>query len=333
MKTFKRILIGLLGLVIVLVIIAFLLPASYHVERSISINSSKQVIYDLTSHFQKWDLWTPWTKALDSTAKFELVGADGEVGTKRTWEGKVLGDGQMVLTQLKPGELVAYDLSFQKGKYQSKGKITIEETGDSCKVSWIDEGDLGYNPMARYMGLFMGRMMNPDFDKGLSKLKQIAEQRKTWPKMEETKIPEQYVLVIKDSAGINDYSKVMGKAYLELYTWIKKGKYTPTGAPFMICLKWDSVTKFSVVKIGVPINKEGTGAGRIMAEKIPAQNAVMAYYFGPYEKSEPAYIALEQYCRELNKEIVGGPMEIYINDPSTEKDPLKLETHILFPVK
>ena len=333
MKTFKKILIGLAGLIVLLLIIAFLLPSKYHVERSIFVQANKSGIYDLTAHFQKWDLWTPWTKQIDSTAKFELIGPDGQVGTKRVWDGKILKDGEMVLTQLVPGELVAYDLAFHKGEYRSKGKITIETQGDSCKVSWIDDGDLGYNPFARYMGLFMGKMMNPDFDKGLAKLKMIAEQRKTWPRMEDTTIPEQVTLVIIDSAGIKDYEKVMGRAYMEIFKYLKSSGLKQTGPPFSICLKWDSVTKSSVMKIGIPVDKEGKNKDRIKAEKIPAQNAVMAYYFGPYDKIEPAYDALEQYCREAGKEMTGGPWEIYISDPMTEKDPMKLETRILFPVK
>ena len=135
MKTFRKILIGLVGLIVLLLIIAFLLPSRYHVERSIFMKADKSTIYDLTSHFEKWDLWTPWNQKVDTTAKFELIGPDGQVGTKRAWDGKILKDGEMILTQLVPGELVAYDLSFHKGQYQSKGKITIEVLGDSCKVS------------------------------------------------------------------------------------------------------------------------------------------------------------------------------------------------------
>jgi effector-binding domain-containing protein len=333
MKTFKKILIGLAGLIVLLVIIAYLLPSKYHVERSAYIHADKAVIFDLTSHLQKWDLWTPWNKEMDSTMTYELFGEDGKVGTKRAWSGKIAKTGDIIITELLPGELVAYDLSFENGKYLSKGTIRIEEIADSCKVSWIDDGNLGYNPIARYIGLFVEKMMNPEFDKGLTKLKMVAEQRKSWPKMEETKIPEQFVVVIQDSAGMNDYEKVLGKAYEELFRYLNSSGLKQAGPPFTITLKWDSVTKNSVMKIGIPVDKEGKNAGRVVAEKVLEQNAVMAYYFGPYEKLEPAYNALEQYIRESNKEITGGPWEIYINDPMTEKDPMKLETRILFPVK
>ena len=60
----------------------------------------------------------------------------------------------MVITEIVPDELIAYDLSFDNGKYQSKGMLIIEAVGDSNKVSWLDEGDLGYNPIYLFMGLY-----------------------------------------------------------------------------------------------------------------------------------------------------------------------------------
>lgn len=290
------------------------------------------LIYDLTRNLTKWDLWTPWKK-LDSTAIYKLIGPDGKIGTTRTWEGKVIGNGQMTLTQLIPNELVGYDLEFQHGKYQSKGKIAIEAKGDSAKVSWIDEGDLGYNPISRYMGLFMGKMLAPDFEKGLATLKRVVDQRKDWPKIEEKIIPGQTVLLIRDSAGPNTYATVLGKGYEDIMHFIKSSKLQPKGPPFAIYLKYDTVTMFSMMDLGIPVEKAVKGKGRIRVEKIPALNAVVAYYFGPYDKTGPTYNALHQYCSESGKVMMLEPWEIYVTDPMTEKDPMKIETDIVFPVK
>ncbi|MGA2822745.1 MAG: GyrI-like domain-containing protein [Bacteroidales bacterium] len=333
MKTVKKIFLAIVIIVMLLVIIALFLPMTYHVERSTIIKGDKALIYDLTSNMNKWDIWTPWTKKIDSTAVFELVGPDGQIGTMRKWDGKVVGNGQMTLTQLIPGKLVGYDLSFQKGKYKSHGKLTIETMGDSAKVSWIDEGKLGYNPISRYMGLFMGRMLAPDFDKGLAKLKNIVEERKDWPKIEEKLMPEQTVLLIRDSAGPKTYNQIFGKGYGEIMQFIKANRLQCKGSPFAIYIKYDTVTMFSIMDMGIPVEKAEKGKGRIRVAKIPPGNAVAAYYFGPYDKIHPVYNALHQYCKESGKVIAGGPWEIYVTDPMTEKDPMKVETDILFPVK
>jgi effector-binding domain-containing protein len=270
---------------------------------------------------------------MDSTVVFELVGTDGEVGAVRKWDGKVMGNGEMSISELVPDQLVGYELSFRHGKFNSKGKLTIESTGDSCKVTWIDEGNLGQNPYSRYMGLFMGRRMGKDFDECLAKLKKVAEERKDWPVITEKVIPEQTALLIRDSAGPKTYSEVMGKGYGEMMAYIKSGNLKMTGPPFAIYLKWDSVTFFSVMDLGIPVEKAEKGKGRIRVEKLPAQNAVVATYFGPYDKTETAYRALDQYCKETGKVETGGPWEIYVTDPMTEKDPMKVQTDIVFPVK
>jgi len=332
MKTFLKIVYWLLGLIALLVIVAFILPKTYKVERMVYINADKDLIYNLTSNFNKWPLWVPWTREMDSTAVFETQGENGQVGTIWQWKGKKMGEGTMTATDLIPGQLVAYDLSFNNGKYQSKGKVMIEE-GDSCKVSWTDEGDLGYNPLARYMGLFMEKMMGPDFEKGLAKLKKIAEERRNWPKIEETKMPAQTILTVRDSAGPKTFEKVMSSAFGEIMSYIKKNKSKQTGAPFAIFHRWDSVTFFSVMDIGIPVEKADKESGRIKISNIPEQNIVKAVYFGPYEKTGPTYIALMQFIKESNKEMTGGPWEIYVTDPMEVKDTLKWQTDIIFPVR
>ena len=335
MKTLKKIFLVIVIIIVVLVIIAFLLPKTYHIERSTMIKGDKALIYDLTSHFSKMDLWEPWKDA-DTAAVYTVVGPDGQVGTYRTWDGKKVGNGQMTLTELIPGQLVGYDLAFDHGKYLSKGKVVIETVGDSSKVSWIDDGDLGYNPIARYMGLFMGKMLIPDFDKGLAKLKKIVEERKGWPRIEEKLMPAQTVILIRDSAGPKTYAEVFGKGFGEMMKFIQANNIKEAGHPFAIYHKYDTVTLFSVMDMGIPIEKSekaGKGKGRIRIENLPAQNTVVAYYFGPYEKTGPTYNALHQYCKESGKVSTGGPWEIYITDPMVEKDPMKVETDIVFPVK
>lgn len=323
----------MLGIIGVLLLIAFLLPKTYKVERSTFVKSSPEVIYGLTSNFGLWHLWAPWTKESDSTVVFEMTGDAGQVGTSWKWNGKVLGNGEMVLSELVPGSLVAYDLMFDHGKYRSKGKIVIESQGDSAKVSWLDEGDLGYNPVGRFMGLFMDRMMGPDFEKGLAKLKVVAGIRNQWPKIDETVIPAQTVIMVLDSAGPKQYEAVMGKAYGDLYGFLKANKLVQKGAPFATYLKWDSVTMFSVMNICVPVEKVEKGKGRIRVMSIPGQKVVRAIYFGSYSKTEPAYRALASFIKDAGKVEAGGPSEIYITNPMGEKDTTKWETHIVFPVK
>ncbi|MBE0647690.1 MAG: SRPBCC family protein [Bacteroidales bacterium] len=333
MRTFGKIVLWLLIIIAVLVIIAYLLPRQYKVERSVTIGADKALVYDLTCNMKKWDLWTPWNNRVDTTALFELSGNDCEVGTIWKWNGEILGNGELIVTESTPGEYFGYDLMFDDGKYQSKGGFQYVEANDSVLIIWTDEGDLGFNPLNRYMGLFMDKMMGPDFEKGLAKLKEVAEERHGWPPITETYMEEQIVLLIRDSAGPETYGEVMGRGYWELSNFIKRKKLTPKGHPFAVYQSWDSVTQFSVFDLGMAVEFADGGKGRITVGEFPAQKVVMADYYGPYDQTASVYKALEKYTSQGGLEIIGNPWEIYVTDPMTEPDTAKWNTQVLFPIK
>ncbi len=43
---------------------------------------------------------------------------------------------------------------------------------------WTSGGDLGFNPMHRWFGLFMDKFIGPDFERGLVKLQELSEAAK-----------------------------------------------------------------------------------------------------------------------------------------------------------
>ncbi len=52
---------------------------------------------------------------------------------------------------------------------------SLTAKGDSTQVVWSFDGDMGMNPIARYMGLMIEKMLAPDYEKGLKNLKEIVE--------------------------------------------------------------------------------------------------------------------------------------------------------------
>ena len=43
------------------------------------------------------------------------------------------------------------------------------------RVTWRMNGDIGSKPLSRWLALFGDRMLGPDFEAGLAKLKALAE--------------------------------------------------------------------------------------------------------------------------------------------------------------
>ena len=58
---------------------------------------------------------------------------------------------------------------------QSVGTIELRAQDGGIRVVWADAGDLGMNPVNRWFGLFLDKMIGPDFERGLVNLKRLAE--------------------------------------------------------------------------------------------------------------------------------------------------------------
>ena len=78
-------------------------------------------------------------------------------------------------TDAEPDRRIGYALVFPDYDSRASGDITFEPTSlASTRVTWTNEGDLGNNPMMRWMGLAMDRMVGNDFATGLANLKALA---------------------------------------------------------------------------------------------------------------------------------------------------------------
>ena len=61
---------------------------------------------------------------------------------------------------------------------KSTGAIVYEPSGTGTKVTWTNEGDVGNNFMGRLFRPFFDKLMGPDFEKGLNRLKAMVEEKK-----------------------------------------------------------------------------------------------------------------------------------------------------------
>ncbi|HXF44955.1 MAG TPA: SRPBCC family protein [Burkholderiaceae bacterium] len=174
MKWLLRIAVGLVGLLVVLAGIGLLLPSQFKVERSVQIAAPADRVYALIADPREWKRWTVWNRR-DPAMKMEYGGAPAGAGAKWSWQSGSEGSGNMEFTEAKPGERIAYRLSFPEFGMQSSGLLTIVPTGDGVRVTWTNEGDMGASPVSRWFGLFMDRLVGPDFEGGLANLKRLAE--------------------------------------------------------------------------------------------------------------------------------------------------------------
>ena len=167
----------LAGILLLIILLYFLGPATYNVSRTIEINRPAPEVYDYLKYLKNQDEWSPWQKK-DPNMKKEFRGTDGTVGAVSFWEGnKEVGSGEQEITRLVEGSRVESKLRFLKPwKSQSDAYMEVEQVSDgSSRVRWGFSGKNGF-PM-RLMMLFMSmdKMVGAEFEEGLGDLKALME--------------------------------------------------------------------------------------------------------------------------------------------------------------
>lgn len=72
--------------------------------------------------------------------------------------------------------------------------------------------------------------------------------------------------------------------------------------------------------------------GNVKPGALPAGPAARAIHVGSYETLRDSYAAVAAWQERVGRTPSGGPWEVYITDPSTEPDPTRWRTEILWPL-
>ncbi len=170
----RKLLTAVVVIVVVLVGGAYLLPREVHVERSIVIDRPAAAVFPLLNSPKRFNEWSPW-KDLDPNVQMRYTGPETGTGAMMAWSGNSkVGKGSQVITDSVQDQRVRTDLDFgEMGTARAEWQLSTEGAG--TKVRWTLDSDVGNNPIGRYMGLFMDRMVGPDYERGLRQLKALVE--------------------------------------------------------------------------------------------------------------------------------------------------------------
>ena len=173
----KKILIGLGIAIVGLVIVILLQPATYRVERSITIAAPPEKVFSQVNDFHRWNAWNPWGK-IDPAMKQSYAGPESGVGAQYSWVGnKNVGEGRMTIAESVPNDKVKIDMEFLKPfGAQAKAEFTFKALGNGTLATWSMSGDKNFIAKALHLFMNMDKMIGGQFQKGLADLKTVAEQ-------------------------------------------------------------------------------------------------------------------------------------------------------------
>jgi hypothetical protein len=150
----KKILIALASLVALVLVVGLVLPSKFRVERSTTINAPAEAVYAHVANLRRWRDWSPWNTGKYPGTQWVFGGTEVGVGAVHSWSGTDVGNGTLSLTEADPKTGVAYDMALEQGRYVIHGRISFAPADQGTQVTWVDEGNIGGNPLKHYLVLF-----------------------------------------------------------------------------------------------------------------------------------------------------------------------------------
>jgi uncharacterized protein YndB with AHSA1/START domain len=178
----RRLLKWVAGIVAALIVIffagAYLLPGVTAVQRQTEIAAPPAKVFALIAAIRRFNEFSPWIE-MDPRSKIAFEGPETGTGQKMSWQSDKLGQGSMMITDITPDRRVGYELDFgDMGK--ATASLELAPVGSGTAVTWGFRQALT-NPLQRWFGLMIGNWVGSDYERGLAKLKALAEKEAAAP--------------------------------------------------------------------------------------------------------------------------------------------------------
>lgn len=175
MHPLKRLVLGVVLMVILLVAVAFALPQQITVARSKVINAPESDVFPHVNSLKRFNKWSPWA-ARDPETKYVFTGPEEGKGAHMEWNSNHpdVGWGIQEIVESEPNSFVKVSLNFGE-MGTANASYQLKPSGAGTRVVWVFNTDVGNNPLRRWMGLMFDRWIGADYEDGLERLKKVVE--------------------------------------------------------------------------------------------------------------------------------------------------------------
>lgn len=175
MTVLFSILLSLALLIAFLLFLALIIKKEYAIERDITINKSKQEVFDYIKLMRNQEKYNVWVMK-DPNVRLTYTGTDGSEGFTCAWEGnKEAGKGEQEFKNIVDGDYLAIELRFEKPfrnvaqTYMFVNAIAPNQTN----LKWQMVGKNKF-PM-NLMNLIIDSLLGKDLSKSLAQIKKNLE--------------------------------------------------------------------------------------------------------------------------------------------------------------
>ncbi len=305
-----------------------------HVSRSCLIDAPKEQIRKVLMNFQESTNWSPWL-VIDPDAKVAFSAHQGQVGSGFSWDGELVGSGQMKLIDADERDIEMKVHFIKPFKSTAKSIFTLEEHEGQTEVMWHMHSTLPWYMF--FMTKKMHHFIGMDYERGLGMLKAYIETGTVASSiMIEGVVQmqgEKYV-GIPNSCAIQEVGEVMKEDYTRLFDFIADNAITLEKMPFSIYNSFDIPNNQTAFISCIPYDGDAPLPEGFIAGELATQNAIKTIHTGAYKHLGNAWTAAMTYARvkklKTTKALMG--IEFYPNDPDNTPEE-ELTTEIYLPVR
>ncbi len=303
----------------------------FSLSRSTVIDAPIEKVYTTVRDFKQWPIWSPWL-IVEPRCKVSYT----ENGKSYSWEGDIVGSGEMEITSEEPNRKINYRLTFLK-PWKSVASVSFgfQDKGGSTEATWSMNSSLPF--FMFWMKNTMVALIGMDYQRGLSMLKDHIETSTVPSKLEfpgASRFEGGSYIGIRTSCPIADIGIQMEKDFKTLGTAIETSNITRSGKPFTIYHKYDLVKGITEYTSALPVEStpENTPSGLFVAH-MDSGDTYQVKHIGPYRHLGNPWSAGMMYGRAkvFKQDKKRDPFETYDNDPQ-EVPENELITTVHFPV-
>lgn len=168
---------GVIGAIVAIVLVlAAMKPAEFRIERSLDVQATPASLHRFVNDFAQWTQWSPW-EGIDPNLRRTYSGAAAGVGAHYAWasDNQKAGEGNMTITGSSP-EQIDLTLEFIKPfRATNYASFVFRGGGNKTTVTWTMKGRNNFGAKVFSLLMNMDKLVGGDFEKGLAKLRTLAE--------------------------------------------------------------------------------------------------------------------------------------------------------------
>ncbi|MEL7346044.1 MAG: SRPBCC family protein, partial [Pseudomonadota bacterium] len=162
----------IVAIIAAIALIALLLPRKVVVTRQANVAMRPEDVIARVASTEGFQTFNPYCTT-DPDLKIVPFGPSQGVGSGFRFEGKE-GKGTQTVTAVTATSVTHLIDLGAMGRPVQTIEAKAKATATGSRVTWTVASDMGFNPIFRFFGLFMDRMLGTTYELGLRNIKDLA---------------------------------------------------------------------------------------------------------------------------------------------------------------